>query len=60
MAPEANRQKGPLQMKVQIRDPDRFLTPELTAKVEFLKPGQFDKRNVAQCALFPQIQWQVQ
>ncbi len=37
MAPEASRQKGTLQLKVQIRDPDKFLTPELTAKVEFLK-----------------------
>ena len=37
MAPEANRQKGTLGIKVQIRDPDKFLTPELTAKVEFLK-----------------------
>lgn len=37
MAPEANRQKGTLQVKVQIRDPDKFLTPELTADVEFLK-----------------------
>ena len=37
MAPEANRQKGTLQLKVQIREPDKFLTPELTAKVEFLK-----------------------
>lgn len=37
MAPEANRQKGTLQLKVQIRAPDKFLTPELTAKVEFLK-----------------------
>ncbi|HWN94770.1 MAG TPA: efflux RND transporter periplasmic adaptor subunit [Methylomirabilota bacterium] len=37
-APEANRQKGTLQVKVQIRDPDKFLTPELSAKVEFLKP----------------------
>jgi HlyD family secretion protein len=36
MAPEANRQKGTLQVKVQVLDPDRFLTPELTAKVEFL------------------------
>ncbi len=36
IAPEANRQKGTLQVKVQIRDPDRFLTPELTARVEFL------------------------
>jgi HlyD family secretion protein len=36
LAPEANRQKGTLQVKVQIEQPDRFLTPELTAKVEFL------------------------
>ena len=37
MAPEANRQKGTLEVKVQIRNPDKFLTPELTAKVEFLQ-----------------------
>ncbi len=36
-APEANRQKGTLQIKVQIEKPDQFLTPELSAKVEFLK-----------------------
>lgn len=36
IAPEANRQKGTLQIKVQIQDPDKFLTPELSAKVEFL------------------------
>jgi RND family efflux transporter MFP subunit len=37
IAPEANRSKGTLQVKVQIEKPDQFLTPELTAKVEFLK-----------------------
>ena len=37
IAPEANRQKGTLQIKVQIREPDKFLTPELTARVDFLK-----------------------
>ena len=36
IAPEANRQKGTLQVKVQITKPDRFLTPELTAKVDFV------------------------
>jgi len=36
ISPEANRQKGTLQIKVQILRPDRFLTPELSAKVEFL------------------------
>lgn len=37
IAPEANRAKGTLQIKVQVEKPDAFLTPELTAKVEFLK-----------------------
>jgi HlyD family secretion protein len=37
MAPEANRQKGTLEVKVQIRDPDKFLTPELTARVDVLQ-----------------------
>ncbi|MBI5773398.1 MAG: efflux RND transporter periplasmic adaptor subunit [Verrucomicrobia bacterium] len=36
IAPEANRAKGTLQIKVQIKNPDRFLTPELSAKVDFL------------------------
>lgn len=36
ISPEANRQKGTLQIKVQIKNPDRFLTPELSAKVDFL------------------------
>lgn len=37
IAPEADRAKGTLQVKVQIREPDKFLTPELSAKVDFLK-----------------------
>ncbi|MCG3149350.1 MAG: Multidrug resistance protein MdtA [Verrucomicrobiae bacterium] len=36
IAPEANRSKGTLQVKVQIENPDTFLTPELSAKVEFI------------------------
>lgn len=38
IAPEANRSKGTLQIKVQVEQPDEFLTPELTARVEFLLP----------------------
>lgn len=38
IAPEANRQKGTLQIKVQIENPDKYLTPELRAKVDFM-PG---------------------
>jgi HlyD family secretion protein len=36
IAPEASRAKGTLQIKVQIEHPDRYLTPELSAKVDFL------------------------
>ena len=36
IAPEANRQKGTLQVKVQVKDPDRYLIPELSARVDFL------------------------
>jgi len=36
IAPEGTRAKGTLQVKVQIQNPDRFLTPELSAKVDFL------------------------
>jgi HlyD family secretion protein len=37
IAPQANRAKGTLQVKVQIEAPDRYLTPELSAKVEFFR-----------------------
>ncbi len=40
IAPEANRSKGTLQVKVQVQQPDHFLTPELTAKVDFLADKQ--------------------
>jgi RND family efflux transporter MFP subunit len=37
IAPEANRSKGTLQIKVQVRQPDPYLTPELSARVDFLR-----------------------
>ncbi len=39
IAPEADRAKGTLQIKVQIVNPDKYLTPQLSAKVDFLKAG---------------------
>jgi HlyD family secretion protein len=36
IAPEADRTKGTLEVKVQVKNPSQFLTPELTAKVDFL------------------------
>lgn len=37
IAPEADRSKGTLQIKVQIENPDHYLTPELSARVDFLQ-----------------------
>lgn len=37
IAPEADRAKGTLQIKVQILNPDKYLTPQLSAKVDILK-----------------------
>jgi HlyD family secretion protein len=36
IAPEANRAKGTLEVKVQVLNPDVSLTPELSAQVSFL------------------------
>ncbi|MDX2176195.1 MAG: efflux RND transporter periplasmic adaptor subunit [Candidatus Sumerlaeia bacterium] len=41
IAPEANRAKGTLEVKVQIIDPDASLTPELSAQVSF-RNGKYD------------------
>lgn len=45
IAPEANRQKGTLQIKVQVREPDKFLTPELSAKVQFLRKKEAETES---------------
>jgi len=37
IAPEANRQKATIQVKVAIGDPDEYLRPETNAKVNFLE-----------------------
>jgi hypothetical protein len=36
IAPEAERFKDTLRLMVQVANPDRFLAPELMAKVDFL------------------------
>ena len=38
MAPEANRQKATLQVKVRVAQPDGIIRPEMNAKVTFLEP----------------------
>jgi HlyD family secretion protein len=40
IAPEANRQKATLQVKVRIAEPDEWLRPEMNAKVLFQDPAR--------------------
>jgi HlyD family secretion protein len=49
IAPEANRQKATIQVKVAISSPDEFLRPETNAKVNFLeekKPGTETQQRI--------------
>jgi HlyD family secretion protein len=39
ISPEANRQKGTVQVKVKVLNPDGLLRPEMNAKVSFLSPS---------------------
>jgi HlyD family secretion protein len=38
IAPEANRQKATVQVKVQVKNPDAYLRPEMNARVSFEDP----------------------
>jgi HlyD family secretion protein len=40
ISPEANRQKATVQVKVQIKNPDEYLRPEMNATVKFLANEQ--------------------
>ena len=47
IAPEANRQKATVQVKVQVANPDAFLRPEMNAQVVFLAPEEPADENGA-------------
>ena len=40
IAPEADRQKATIQVKVQILQPDEYLRPDMDARVTFLRPQE--------------------
>ncbi len=48
IAPEANRQKATVQVKVQVQNPDEYLRPEMNARVSFEDPraGQVSAREL--------------
>lgn len=53
IAPEANRQKATIQVKVAISDPDEYLRPETNAKVNFLEEGKEGNDSQATRILVP-------
>jgi len=48
IAPQANRQKATVQVKVQVKNPDAYLRPEMNARVSFEDPraGQASVRQM--------------
>ncbi|HSR50261.1 MAG TPA: efflux RND transporter periplasmic adaptor subunit [Acidobacteriota bacterium] len=44
IAPEADRQKATIQVKVQILQPDDYLRPDMDARVRFLHPDETGNR----------------
>ena len=45
IAPEANRQKATVQVKVRVQDPDADLRPEMNASVAFYAPDGAGQRS---------------
>jgi HlyD family secretion protein len=44
IAPEANRVKATIQVKVKVLEPDAYLRPEMTAQVRFSRRATADNR----------------
>jgi len=53
IAPEANRQKATIQVKVKILSPDSYLRPEMNAHVSFLAPASQAPRRGAETLAIP-------
>jgi len=53
MSPEANRQKATVQVKVQIKNPDEHLRPDMNATVKFLADEDKNGSNEPSGAVVP-------
>jgi HlyD family secretion protein len=53
MSPEANRQKATVQVKVQIKNPDEHLRPDMNATVKFLADENKNGSNEPSGAVVP-------
>ncbi len=54
IAPEANRQKATVQVKVKVEKPDEFLRPDMNASVDFLadKPSATEKAQTTKRVVY--------
>jgi HlyD family secretion protein len=50
IAPEANRQKATVQVKVKFLEPDEYIRPEMNAKVTFLEQNK--KKDTSSSPLY--------
>lgn len=55
MAPEANRQKSTVQVKVQVLDPDERMRPELNARVSFLDELRTGADSIPRARVFAPV-----
>jgi HlyD family secretion protein len=53
IAPEANRQKATIEVRVKILHPDAYLRPEMNAHVSFLAPAENQKQSVREIITIP-------
>jgi HlyD family secretion protein len=55
MSPEANRQKATVQVKVQIKNPDEHLRPDMNATVKFLADDDKNASKESSGAIVPAL-----
>ncbi len=53
IAPEANRQKATIEVRVKILHPDDYLRPEMNAHVSFLAPADPQKKTTRETLSIP-------
>jgi HlyD family secretion protein len=53
IAPEANRQKATIEVRVKILHPDSYLRPEMNAHVSFLAPTEDQKQSAREIITIP-------
>jgi HlyD family secretion protein len=53
IAPEANREKATIEVRVKILHPDAYLRPEMNAHVSFLAPTENQKQSLGEIITIP-------